>query len=614
MEGAGADRAPLIPLDRELGERLWWFVALRWLAGGGILVATWLGRRFLISDLPELPLYLTGLAVLGYNSLMVLFRRRIPDAPDTVRAFILLQIALDWLALLFIVHLTGGLRSPVTLTFTFHLIIAAILLSRRACYWLTAAASVMLGLLGLAETCRWLRPVAVSGFWVGADALPSDLFVWGAVSVFFGTTTYLATSITSRLREKELALYEAERRMEQALRETEALYRVSQLVNSTLDLQEVLNLIAEQAAKQLNMKACFIRLFDHTGTRLYIGGTYGLSQAYLNKGPVEVSKSLVDLEALRGGVVQVYEVGDDPRFQYREEARREGLRSMLSVPLKAKERVLGVIRVYSSEPHVFSEREQRFLTNLANLGAVAIENARAYSELQALNEEKIWFARMAHHQLRTPLAAIQGILDALPFAGPLNDKQRELLDRARRRLHDAFATIRDFLDFAAAQRPRPERLPDPVELSAALQNVLEAVRETAQSKGVRLEVDLPAGLRVRAEPDDLERIFGNLLDNAVKYTPAGGQVRFSVSRLPDGRVGAEVADTGIGIPPEEQERIFEGFYRTKEAKATGAVGTGLGLSIVKRLVDRLGGTLELESAPGQGSCFRVTLPGEEVQV
>ena len=111
-------------------------------------------------------------------------------------------------------------------------------------------------------------------------------------------TTYLATSITARLREKEVALFQSERALDLAYREMESLYELGQLVNSTLDVNEVLSLIAENTTRLLNGKACFIRLLDKSGKKLYIGGWHGLSQAYLNKGPVEVEKSLVDAEAL----------------------------------------------------------------------------------------------------------------------------------------------------------------------------------------------------------------------------------------------------------------------------------------------------------------------------
>ncbi len=598
----------LIPLERELEERLGWFIGMRWLAAGGIVAGTVLATTLELEELGTGPLLLVGFAVGVYNLAFHLLRTRVETQQIPVRLVIYFQIALDWLALILIVHFSGGIRSPVSLAFTFHLIIAAILLSRRACYLLAAFASLLLGVLTLLDEAGVLATPAIHLLYLGSsEAGLSGAHLWIALTGFFLVTAHLATSITARLRKKEWALFESERAVHRAYEEMEALYELGQVVNSTLDLKEVLSLIAEHASRLLKMKSCFIRLFDKSGRMLYIGGAYGLSQAYINKGPVEVSKSLIDNEALKGGVVKVGEVADDPRFQYPMEAKREGLRSMLSVPLQAKSRVLGVIRVYSGQPYHFSEQDESLLRNLANLGAVAIENARAYSELQALTEEKIWFAHMTHHQLRSPLAAIQGILDALPYAGPLSEKQSDLIRRARRRIEDSFNMIRDFLNLAASRRPSAAVPPEPVELAHSLRETVETVQETARGKGIELEVEWEDSLTVRAESADLERIFANLLDNAVKYTPEGGRVALSVTRQ-NGQIRVEVRDTGIGIAPEDRERVFEDFYRTPEAKATGETGSGLGLSIVRILVDRLGGRLELESSPGEGSCFRVFLP------
>ncbi len=603
------DDAVLIPLERELQERLAWFIRMRWLAGAGILLGTWLTAHLLVPALPLTPLYAVGGLVLAYNVFFYLRRPGIDASPRRLRRFVFTQIGLDWFALVTMVHFTGGLRSPITLVFTFHLIIAAILLSQQACYLLAGSASLMLGMLTLIEEHGFLPPPNLDLLYVSAsDTIFSGFGLWLAVTLFLFVSAYLAGSITAKLRSKEQALFESERAVDRAYHDMASLYQLGQLVNSTLDMKEVLQLIAEHTTRILGMKACFIRLLDESGTLLYIGGAFGISQAYLNKGPVQVGKSLVDLEALRGGVVQVPEVANDSRFQYREEARQEGLRSMLCVAVQAKSRVLGIIRVYSGQPHRFNKQEQNLLRNLANLGAVAIENARSYAELQTLNEEKVWFARMTHHQLRSPLAAVHGTLDALPFAGPLTDKQQELVKRAQRRIQDAFETIRDFLDLAAAQRPRELSRKDPVDLGESLKGTLESISAAAQARNVQLvtRVDDPA--MVVADAADLDRIFSNLLDNAVKYTPSGGTVRFTIERGEDDEITATVSDTGIGIPEEEQERIFEGFYRTKEAKATGQIGTGLGLSIVKKLVERLGAHLELESTPGKGSSFRVVFP------
>jgi signal transduction histidine kinase len=378
------------------------------------------------------------------------------------------------------------------------------------------------------------------------------------------------------------------------------------VINSTLDMSEVLSLIAENATKLMGMMASSIRLLDPNGDKLYVGGSFGLSPSFVHKGPSFTR--LLDRETLERGIVQVLDVASDARFQFREEARLEGIHSALCASISAKNRALGIIRVYSAVPHQFSEQEEALLKNLANLGALAIENARVYAQIKAQSEQRVWIARVTHHQLRAPLAAIQGVLEAVPYAGALTDKQKELLERASRRVQDTFDLIRDLLDLAAAQRPLEEGVVQTIHLDQVLQKIVETAREQANAKGVEFKTILVAGeIVIQAQAADMERIFSNLLDNAVKYTPRGGCVRLEIV-FEDGTVRTMISDTGIGIDAADQERIFTGFYRTQAAKDSGEMGTGLGLSIVKCLVDRYGGKLELVSAPGLGSRFIVILP------
>ena len=604
MEQA-SDEGVRLPFDREVRERVGWLVRLRWGAGLGLVAGSAVGLPLLRFPVPYPLLAVVGVAVLGYNELLYLFGDRMAETLRSQRRAVHVQIALDWLALAATVALTGGIRSPATVGFVFHLIIGALLLSPRSCYLLAAAAMGVTALLA-----RFTPPLAgVSPDAVLAAQGPaaSVLELWLALAFLFLVTTYLATSITMELRRKEAELAASEHSLDQACQGLRSLHQIGQVVTSSLDLQEVLDQIAEQATRLLRGKAAAIRLLDPDGETLLVGGSYGLSQQYVEKGPVHVDRSVMDSEALAGGIVEIREVSEDPRFQYPEEARREGLRSMLCCPMRAKHRTLGVIRVYTGEPRTFSSDERQLLTNLADLGAVAIGNARAYGDLRALDEQRVWFARTTHHQLRAPLAAIQSALDALPFAGPTTPAQQDLIARARRRITDAFDLIRDLLDLAAAQRVESPAPTAAVRLDQALERVLAATAERCRAKALTFDVQIDAGgCRLRAEPADLERIFGNLLDNAVKYT-ATGQVRFEASAR-DGWVVARVADSGIGIEPDDLAHVFESFFRAAAAKATGEMGTGLGLSIVRQVVTRLGGTIAIDSTPGRGTTITVRLP------
>ena len=168
-----------------------------------------------------------------------------------------------------------------------------------------------------------------------------------------------------------------------------ALYRVATAVNSSLHLDTVLNLVVEKVAEALNVKACSLRLLDRSTDTLAISAVYGLSQQYLKKGPVKLGKSQLDQEVLQGQSVYIRNAAIDPRFQYPEEARTEGIVSVFCVPLVSKGRVIGVLRVYSDSERAFSEFAEEFLRTLASVSALAIENARLYEALKRDFDETI---------------------------------------------------------------------------------------------------------------------------------------------------------------------------------------------------------------------------------
>lgn len=164
------------------------------------------------------------------------------------------------------------------------------------------------------------------------------------------------------------------------------IYNLARTVNSSLEPSEVMAAIAKEVTQAMDAKGCFIRVFDAHETVLEPGGYYGLSDRYAQKGPVKVEKSRLDQEVLKGLTVTIDDVRDDARFQYPEEAREEGIVSLVVVPLNARDKVLGVLRVYSGETRVFNEEEMDFLRCIANLSGLALENARMYKALKRASE------------------------------------------------------------------------------------------------------------------------------------------------------------------------------------------------------------------------------------
>jgi GAF domain-containing protein len=167
----------------------------------------------------------------------------------------------------------------------------------------------------------------------------------------------------------------------------QTLIEISQSLGSTLSLNEVLAKIVENATKALGFTAASIRLLDEERKTLEVKATYGLSEAYLKKGPIEVEKSLIDVECMKGCVVAVPDVAKDGRLQYPEEIIREGIRAILSVPVSIRGTAIGVLRVYTSNPYSFSRSEIDFLSSMASSGAIAIENARLFEHVKSEYEE-----------------------------------------------------------------------------------------------------------------------------------------------------------------------------------------------------------------------------------
>ena len=166
-----------------------------------------------------------------------------------------------------------------------------------------------------------------------------------------------------------------------------AIYEITRAVNSSLEPEKVLSRISEKVAVVMNLKGCFIRLLDRKKEVLLADASYGLSKRYERKGPVEISKSRLDQEVLNGEIVSITDVRNDNRFQYPEEAAKEGLVSLVVIPLTARgEKVIGVLRAYSGEKRVFSEEELDFLKCVADLSGLALENARMFHALKRASE------------------------------------------------------------------------------------------------------------------------------------------------------------------------------------------------------------------------------------
>jgi len=242
--------------------------------------------------------------------------------------------------------------------------------------------------------------------------------------------------------------------------------------------------------------------------------------------------------------------------------------------------------------------------------AQAVDLRRAQEELERLDRFKSAFMLTVAHELRSPVSAAQSLLRTLlhGVAGEVNVQQRDLLKRMEARLAELLDLVNDLLALAASKTYEPDRPLQVVALDEVLEQVIARARDEAQGKGVELVYRSgEGGCRVRGTADGLAMILGNLIGNAVKYTPAGGKVEVEVSTQGPA-AGVRVRDTGMGIPPDDLTRLGEEFFRAGNAKASAITGTGLGLSIVRHNLSRLGGDMSFQSEVGRGTTVTVSIP------
>jgi signal transduction histidine kinase len=586
-------------LQRTVGR----LILTRWVAGLMVIAGTFLASVRFGLDLPATQLYLVGASILAYNGLLSLMWRRDRDGNPAVpvprsQRLLILQILLDWLALLVFIHLTGGATSPAIPVLGIHMLMVTILLPSPAQYVYLAMGLAGLALVAVLEYQGALAHYSLLPA-IPADIYQDPLYVAAQIGFFAiaaSATVVLASDVMARLRRRE--------------QQVTALLATAQALSATLSLDEVLNRLARNAALALQAPSASIRLLEEDGESLPMVASFGLSRAYQDKGQVEVSRSLLDREALAGQVVIIHDAATDERIQYPVHVRQEGIRSVIVAPILGRRGPLGVLRVYSGQSAAFDERAGEFVLAIARQGAAAMENALSFEALQQEDQARAQFVRTITHELRSPVSGAQSLLRALLHqqAGNLTDQQLDILTRVEVRLNILTELVEDLLELAKSKTAGFQAELTSVDLGAALSAIAARFEPEAKAKGIDLSYTGPeGGVLTAATEEGLGLVFGNLISNAIKYTPAGGKVSVELASMPEGTT-VQVRDSGIGIPADEQSHLWEEFWRASNARQSQVPGTGLGLSIVKRLVESFGGLISFHSTQDRGTTFTVVLP------
>jgi len=406
-------------------------------------------------------------------------------------------------------------------------------------------------------------------------------------------------------------LRDLEGRHQQLLR----LVELSVTLNSTLDLDALLQLITATATELLDCEAASILLYDENNPRLYFAAATGSDPAQLAEIPVPIENSLAGTIFRTNRHIILNNAEQDPRhYSMVSDHIKFKVKTLLGVPMPIRDQTVGVLEAVNKHNGVFDESDATLLFVIAAHAAIAINNARllratqqALEKVKEANQLKSNFLSLASHELRTPLGIIIGYSTFLKedAQGELSDHANQVLTAARQ-----MRSILDEMNNLAMLKSdemvlKPQRMP----LQDILIYVCNGIEEIASTRDQKLIFAFPEEpFYVNVDIDKTSLAFVNILDNAIRFSPPGSDITIGTVKQSN-QVLAWVWDHGIGIPVDKLQKIFEEFYQIEPPNTRRYGGLGIGLTIAKGLIEAQGGRIWAESeGAGSGSTFKVLLP------
>jgi signal transduction histidine kinase len=404
-----------------------------------------------------------------------------------------------------------------------------------------------------------------------------------------------------------------------SVEELKALGEVSQSVNSTLDLKTVLETIVAKAVQLSRTDAGAIYVYNRQADKFRLRATYGMSPeliAAISDQTIRFNDPGIGDAARSRQSIQTEDLTDNARSQAQQLVLGAGFHSVLVVPLLRPNRVIGALVVRRRAPGRLPDSTVRLMETFAAQSVLAIQNARLFSEidekgrqLEIASRHKSQFLANMSHELRTPLNSVLGFTEMLAdgLYGDLPEKAKSTLGRVEANGRHLLGLINDVLDLSKIEAGQLTLTVDDYAIGQVVKTVAATTEPLARAKGLTLTASVAEGMPLgRGDERRLGQVVLNLAGNAVKFTETGS-IEIAAS-MRDGYFEILVRDTGPGVAPEHQARIFEEFQQVDDSNTRKKGGTGLGLAISKRIVEMHGGTIGIVSVPGSGSTFKVTIP------
>jgi GAF domain-containing protein/DNA-binding response OmpR family regulator/anti-sigma regulatory factor (Ser/Thr protein kinase) len=408
------------------------------------------------------------------------------------------------------------------------------------------------------------------------------------------------------------------RELTQSVEELRALGEVSQAINSTLDVENVLTTIVAKAVQLSGTEAGTIYTYDESRQEFLLRATHGMDEAMvaaIRDRRTDVGTTAIGKAAAQRAPIQIADTLADKSLVL-DVIVRAGFRALLVVPLLRSDQIVGALVVRRKQPGEFPKHTVDLLETFADQSVLAIQNARLFREIEEKSRElevaskhKSQFLASMSHELRTPLNAIIGVSEMLlEDAHDLKrDDEIEPLDRVLRAARHLLALINDILDLSKIEAGRMELHLESFPLAPLIEDVGKTIEPMATKNGNRIVVDCAADLgNVHADQTRFRQALLNLASNANKFTEQG---TVTIAARPQRDwITVAVADTGIGMTPEQMGKLFQEFSQASSTTASKYGGTGLGLAISRHFCRMMGGDITVESNPGAGSTFTIRLP------